>query len=157
MTSNFLNNACTRIQNMAFKTSKMDQIALEYCCISFLRHLRVDGRVFFHQKPIFKTGSPDQKARCLTCSEERVTGPLMKMFQSAGFMTPTLTSHFLLKLYYSWSSVGHLWQNLPGTGLKIHLFIVWNWSEAQHHSPGARASLTLVSCQSLLHSTSAEC
>ena len=68
MTSNFLNNACTRIQNMAFKTSKMDQIALEYCCISFLRHLRVDGRVFFHQKPIFKTGSQDQKSRCLTCT-----------------------------------------------------------------------------------------
>ena len=59
-------------------------------------------------------------------AQERVTGPLMKMFQSAGFMTPTLTSHLPLKLYYSWSSVGHLGQNLPGTGLKIHLFIVWN-------------------------------
>ena len=30
MTSNFLDNACTKIQNMAFKTSKMDQIALRY-------------------------------------------------------------------------------------------------------------------------------
>ena len=27
---NFLDNAYTKIQNMAFKTSKMDQIALEY-------------------------------------------------------------------------------------------------------------------------------
>ena len=30
MTSNFLDNACAKIQNMVFKTSKMDQIALEY-------------------------------------------------------------------------------------------------------------------------------
>ena len=30
MTSNFLDNTCTKIQNMAFKTSQMDQIALEY-------------------------------------------------------------------------------------------------------------------------------
>ena len=30
MTWNFLDNTCTKIQNMAFKTSQMDQIALEY-------------------------------------------------------------------------------------------------------------------------------
>ena len=30
MASNFLYSACAKIQNMAFKTSKMDQIALEY-------------------------------------------------------------------------------------------------------------------------------
>ena len=30
MTSNFLDNTCTKIQNMAFKTSQMDPIALEY-------------------------------------------------------------------------------------------------------------------------------
>ena len=54
MTSNFLNNTCTKIQNMAFKTSKMDQIALEYWYNSFLRHLRVDGRRFFHEKQSWK-------------------------------------------------------------------------------------------------------
>ena len=30
MTSNFLDNTCTKVQNMAFKTSQMDQIALKY-------------------------------------------------------------------------------------------------------------------------------
>ena len=30
MTSNFLDNACAKIQNMVFKTSEMYQIALEY-------------------------------------------------------------------------------------------------------------------------------
>ena len=30
MTSNFLDNTRTKVQNMTFKTSQMDQIALEY-------------------------------------------------------------------------------------------------------------------------------
>ena len=47
MTSNFLDNACTKIQNMAFKASKMDQIALEYWYYGFLGRLRVDERGFF--------------------------------------------------------------------------------------------------------------
>ena len=57
ITSHFLDNACTKIINMAFKTSKIDQMALEYWYNSFLGHLRVDGRGFFHQKPILKKGS----------------------------------------------------------------------------------------------------
>ena len=54
---------------MAFQTSKMDQIALEYWYNSFLGRLRVDGRGFFYQKPILKKRSPDQKSRCRTCAE----------------------------------------------------------------------------------------
>ena len=69
MTSNFLDNACTKIQNVAFKTSKMDQIALEYWYYGFLGRLRVDGRGFLHQKPILKKRSPEQKSRCRTCAE----------------------------------------------------------------------------------------
>ena len=66
---NFLDNACTKIQNMAFKTSKMDQIALEYWYYGFLGRLRVDGRGFLHQKPILKKSSPEQKSRCRACAE----------------------------------------------------------------------------------------
>ena len=55
VTSNFLLNACRKIQNMAFETSKMDQmdlIALEYWYYGFLGRLRVDRRGFLHQRPI---------------------------------------------------------------------------------------------------------
>ena len=52
MTSNFLDDVCPQIQNMTFKTSKMDHIALEYWYNSFLGHLRVNGRGFPPQKPI---------------------------------------------------------------------------------------------------------
>ena len=69
MTSNFLDNACTKIQNMAFKTSQMDQIALEYWYYGFLGRLRVDGRGFLHQKPFLEKRSPQQKSRCRTCAE----------------------------------------------------------------------------------------
>ena len=69
MTLNFLDNAFTKIKNMAFKTSKMDQIALEYWYYGFLGRLRVDGRGFLHQKPILKKRSPEQKSRCRTCAE----------------------------------------------------------------------------------------
>ena len=69
MTSNFFAKACTKIQNKAFKTSKMNKIYLEYLYNSFLGRLRVDGRGFFHQKPILKKGSPDQRSRCRTCAE----------------------------------------------------------------------------------------
>ena len=69
MTSNFLDNACTKIQNMAFETSKLDQIALEYWYYAFLGSLRVAGRGFLHQKPILKKRSPEQKSRCRTCAE----------------------------------------------------------------------------------------
>ena len=41
---------------MAFKTSKMDQIALEYSYNGFLGRLRVNGRGFPHQKPILEEG-----------------------------------------------------------------------------------------------------
>ena len=69
MTSNFLDNTCTKIQNMAFKTSQMDQIALEYWYYGFLGRLRVDGRGFLHQTPILKNCSPEQKSSCCTCAE----------------------------------------------------------------------------------------
>ena len=71
MTSNFLvDDVGKKIQNMAFKTSKMDQIALEYWYNSFLGRLRVDGRgFFFYQKLILKKRSQDQKSRCRTCAE----------------------------------------------------------------------------------------
>ena len=61
MTSNFLDSACTKIQNMAFKTSIMDQIAFEYWYFGFLGRLGVDGRGFLHQKPILKRRSPKRK------------------------------------------------------------------------------------------------
>jgi len=69
MTPNFLDNTCTKIQNMAFKTSQMNQIALEYWYYGFLRRLRVDGRGFLHQPPILKNCSPEQKSSCRTCAE----------------------------------------------------------------------------------------
>ena len=69
MTSNFLDNTCTKIQNMAFKTSQMDQIALEYWYYGFLGRLRVDGRGFLHHTPILKYCSPEQKSSCRTCTE----------------------------------------------------------------------------------------
>ena len=49
MTSNFLDNTCTKIQNMAFKTSQMDQIPLEYWYYGFLGRIRVGARRFLHQ------------------------------------------------------------------------------------------------------------
>ena len=54
---------------MAFKTSQMDQIALEYWYYGFLGCLRVDGRGFLHQTPILKNCSPEQKSSCRTCAE----------------------------------------------------------------------------------------
>ena len=54
---------------MAFKTSQMDQIALEYWYYGFLGRLRVDGRGFLHQTPILKNCSPEQKSSCRTCAE----------------------------------------------------------------------------------------
>ena len=69
MTSNFLDNTCTKKQNMAFKTSQMDQIALEYWYYGFLGRLRVDGRGFLYQTPILKNCSPEQKSSCRTCAE----------------------------------------------------------------------------------------
>ena len=62
MTSNFLDNTCTKIQNM-------DQIALEYWYYGFLGGLRFDGRGFLHQTPILKNSSPEQKSICRTCAE----------------------------------------------------------------------------------------
>ena len=50
MTSNFLDNVCTKIQNVVFKTSKMDQIALEYWYNSFLGRLRVRMEEDFYTK-----------------------------------------------------------------------------------------------------------
>ena len=65
----FSTKLAQKIQNMAFKTPKMNKISLEYLYNSFLGRLRVDGRGFFHQKPILKKGSPDQRSRCRTCAE----------------------------------------------------------------------------------------
>ena len=48
MTSNFLDNTCTKIQNMAFKTSQMDQIVLEYRYYGFLGRLRDRNQVAAH-------------------------------------------------------------------------------------------------------------
>ena len=73
--SNFLDNACTKIQNMAFKTSKVDQIALEYWYNSFLGRLRVDGRGFLHQKLIT---SAEREVK-----DSRRSG----MYQSYNFLT----------------------------------------------------------------------
>ena len=56
-----------KIQNMAFKTSKMDQIALEYRYYGFFGRLRVDGRGFLHQKPILKKRSPDFVQSAVRC------------------------------------------------------------------------------------------
>ena len=54
---------------MAFKTSQMDQIALEYWYYGFLGRLRVDGRGFLHQTPILKNCSQEQKSSCRTYAE----------------------------------------------------------------------------------------
>ena len=69
---------------MAFKTSKMDQIALEYWYNSFLGHLRVDGRWFFHQNQILKKGSPDQKSRCRMCVSQSLKFPTPKTITGMG-------------------------------------------------------------------------
>ena len=75
MTSNFFDNACTKIQNMAFKTSKMDKISLEYWYNSFLGRLRVDGRGFFTRSQSWKKvrQTRDQDA---AHAQKRVTVPL---------------------------------------------------------------------------------
>ena len=66
MTWNFFDNACTKIQSLTFKNSKMDKISLEYWYNSVSESMEED---FFHQKPILKKGSPDQRSRCCTCAE----------------------------------------------------------------------------------------
>ena len=79
VTSNFLDNACTKIQNIAFKTSKMDQIALEYWYYGFLGRFRVDGRGFFHQKPILKNIRQNRN-QYAAHAQKRVTVPLKCWF-----------------------------------------------------------------------------
>ena len=66
MTWNFFDNACTKIQSLTFKNSKMYKISLEYWYNSVSESMEED---FFHQKPILKKGSPDQRSRCRTCAE----------------------------------------------------------------------------------------
>ena len=66
MTWNFFDNACTKIQSLTFKNSKMYKISLEYWYNSVSESMEED---FFHQKPILKKGSPDQRSRCCTCAE----------------------------------------------------------------------------------------
>ena len=61
---------------MAFKTSQMDQIALEYWYYGFLGRLRVDGRGFLHQTPILKNCSPDRN-QVAARTQKRVTVPLI--------------------------------------------------------------------------------
>ena len=75
MTSNFLDNTCTKVQNMAFKTSQMDQIALEYWYYGSLGRLRVDGRGFLHQTPILKN-CPPERNQVAAHAQKRVTVPL---------------------------------------------------------------------------------
>ena len=59
---------------MAFKTSKMDQIALEYWYYGFLGRLRVDGREFLHQKQKKVRQNRNQDA---AYEQKRVTVPLI--------------------------------------------------------------------------------
>ena len=66
MTWNFFDNACTKIQSLTFKNSKMYKISLEYWYNSVSESMEED---FFHQKPILKKGSPGQRSRCCTCTE----------------------------------------------------------------------------------------
>ena len=73
-TSNFLDNTCTKVQNMAFKTSHMDQIALEYWYYGSLGRLRVDGRGFLHQTPILKNCSPERN-QVAAHAQKHVTVP----------------------------------------------------------------------------------
>ena len=75
MTSNFLDNTCTKVQNMAFKTSQMDQIALESWYYGSLGRLRVDGRGFPQQTPILKNCSPERN-QVAANAQKRVTVPL---------------------------------------------------------------------------------
>ena len=65
----FLDSACVKIQNIGFKTSKMDQIVLQYWYYSFLRPLRVNGGGFLLRWADLKKGSPDQKSKCRTYAE----------------------------------------------------------------------------------------
>ena len=80
MTLNFLDNACTKIQNMACKTSKIDLIALEYWYYGFLGRLRVDGRGFLHQKPILKNVRQNRNQDAAH-AQKRVTFPLTEQIQ----------------------------------------------------------------------------
>ena len=62
---------------MAFKTSQMDQIALEYWYYGSLGRLRVDGRGFLHQTPILKNCSPERN-QVAAHAQKRVTVPLKR-------------------------------------------------------------------------------
>ena len=78
MTSNFLANVCTKIQNVVFKTSKMDQIALEYWYYnnSFLGRLRVRMEEDFYTKS--QSGKKVRQARNQDAAhaQKRITVPL---------------------------------------------------------------------------------
>ena len=73
MTSNFLDNACTKIQSMTFKFSKMDQIAvLTAKNTDVIAFAGISGSMeddFFTKSQSWKKGTPDQKSRCYTCTE----------------------------------------------------------------------------------------
>ena len=78
----FLDNAHVKIQNMGFKTSKLDQIALHYWYYSFLRPLRVDGRGFLPWWANLKKVLPDRRNQNSARAQKRVTVPLMQYYVS---------------------------------------------------------------------------
>ena len=88
MTSNFLDNTCTKIQNIAFKTSQMDQIALEYWYYGFLGRLRVDGRGFLHRNANLEKLSAGKKSSCRTCAEA-CHSPFKRQLNLQGFVHNT--------------------------------------------------------------------
>ena len=93
MTSNVLDNTSTKVQNMACKTSQMDQIALEYLYYGFLWRLRVDGRGFLHQTPILKNCPPEGN-QVAAHAQKRVTVPLRPRHTSVWQYLPACNDAF---------------------------------------------------------------
>ena len=61
----------------------MDQIALEYWYYGFLGRFRIDGRGFFHQKPILKNIRQNRNQDAAH-AQKRVTVPFMNETLSGG-------------------------------------------------------------------------
>ena len=103
ITSNFFDNACTKIQNMAFRTSRMDQIALVHWCNSFLWRLRVDRRGFFHQRPILEKRfpRPDIKIPHMRRSESQSLSTCL----SSGSGSAAFRTNYDVTSFNTWKSV----------------------------------------------------
>ena len=83
----------------------------------FLGRLLVDGRGFLHQKPILKKRSLEQKSRCHTDAQKRVTVPLNRIENRR----PAI-----INFGYVWLKRQLcLWKRLPY--IDIYFYLGWFW------------------------------